>query len=206
MTTAAFWDSAAEKYAAQPVADVEAFDRKKAFTREHLGPNAQVLEIGCGTGSLALSMAKDAGHIHALDVSAEMVRIANEKKARQGVGNVTFHCGTLEAARFPPQNFDAIWAYSILHLVDDRPHVLDRCFALLKPGGVLIASNVCLAESWIPYRPIIGLMRWLGKAPQVYFYDRATITQEIREAGFVRVEEVDVGAKKLVAFTIARRP
>jgi hypothetical protein len=61
---ARFWNDLAEKYAAQPVADVPAFERKKAITREHLRPDSAVLEIGCGTGSLALSMAPYAGHIH----------------------------------------------------------------------------------------------------------------------------------------------
>jgi len=206
MTTATFWDGAAEKYAAQPVADTAAFDRKKAFTRKHLSPSSNVLEIGCGTGSLALAMAKDAGHIHAVDISAEMVRIARNKKERAGASNVTFHCSTLDEVRLPPLSFDVVWAYSILHLVDDRQAILDRCFTLLKPGGVLISSNVCLGDSWVPYRPVIAILRWLEKAPRVHFYGRDRISEELRRTGFVRVEEIDVGAKKLVAFMIAHKP
>jgi len=201
-----FWNSAAEKYAASPVGDMPAFDRKKAHLRQHLSSAANVLELGCGTGSLALSMASHAGHIHALDVSAEMIRIAREKKARQGLPNVTFHCGTLEAARFPAGGFDAIWAFSILHLLDDRVGTLDRFMSLLKPGGVLIVSNVCLGDSWVPYRPMIAVMRWLGRAPKVYFYKRDTIRRELAGAGFDAIEEIDVGAKKMVAFMEARKP
>ncbi|MCA9623304.1 MAG: class I SAM-dependent methyltransferase [Myxococcales bacterium] len=204
-TDAKFWDSIAEKYAAQPVKDVAAFDRKKAFCRRHLSRDAKVFEIGCGTGSLALAMAPHAGEIHAMDVSAEMVRIANDKKAAQRARNVTFHCGTLEEAPFDDGSFDAVWAFSILHLIEDRHAALRRCYALLKPGGVLIASNVCLGDSWIPYRPMIAVMRWLGKAPKVHFYDRCTIVTELEEAGFEGVEEVDVGADDLVAFTVAHK-
>jgi arsenite methyltransferase len=54
---AKFWDGIAEKYAAKPVENLAAFERKKAITREHLHPGCTVLELGCGTGSLALSMA-----------------------------------------------------------------------------------------------------------------------------------------------------
>ena len=169
-----------------------------------LDPNL-VVEIGCGTGSLALAMAPHAGEIHAMDVSAEMVRIANDKKAAQRARNVTFHCGTLEEAPFDDGSFDAVWAFSILHLIEDRHAALRRCYALLKPGGVLIASNVCLGDSWIPYRPMIAVMRWLGKAPKVHFYDRCTIVTELEEAGFEGVEEVDVGADDLVAFTVAHK-
>ena len=206
-TEAKFWDGIAAKYAAQPVADVAAFERKKAITRAHLHPQSRVLEVGCGTGSLALELSPGAGHIHALDVSAEMVRIANGKKQSQGVTNVTFHQGTLDTLTgFERGHFDSAWAYSILHLVPDRPRALAALFALLKPGGSLISSNVCLGESWVPYGPLITLMRWFGKAPFVHIYDRQTIQRELREAGFVSIEEKDVGADRTVAFIVANRP
>jgi arsenite methyltransferase len=136
-----------------------------------------------------------------------MIRIAERKKADQGVTNVTFHTGTLEAMRPQiPAEVDAVWAYSILHLVGDRASTLKTAFELLRPGGVFISSNVCLAGTWVPYRTIITVMRWLGKAPRVYCYDRKTILGEIAAAGFVDVVEHDVGADGLVAFVVARKP
>jgi arsenite methyltransferase len=204
---AKFWDGIAEKYAAKPVADLAAFERKKAITRQHLRPDSQVLEIGCGTGSLALELARSAAQIHALDVSAEMVRIANGKRQSQGVTNVTFHQGTLDTLTdFERGHFDSAWAYSILHLVPDRRRALAALFTLLKPGGTLISSNVCLGDSWVPYGPLITLIRWFGKAPFVHIYDRATIRRELREAGFVSIEEKDVGAERTVAFIVANKP
>lgn len=204
---AQFWDRIAEKYAARPVQDVAAFERKKAITREHLQSRSNVLEIGCGTGSLALEMSSHAGHIHAIDVSAEMIKIAERKKATQGVTNVTFHTGTLDAM-LPrvPAEVDAVWAYSILHLVDDRKSTLKTAFAVLRPGGMFVSSNVCLAGTWVPYGTLITVMRWLGKAPRVHCYDRRTILREIAEAGFVDVEEQDVGADRTVAFIVATKP
>ena len=98
-TDAKFWDAIAEKYAAKPVDDLSAFQRKQAITREHLHPGCTVLEIGCGTGSLALELSPFAGQIHALDVSAEMLRIADQKKQARGVTNVTFRQGTLQVQR-----------------------------------------------------------------------------------------------------------
>jgi ubiquinone/menaquinone biosynthesis C-methylase UbiE len=204
MTDAQFWNQIAEKYAAQPVKDVPAFDRKKAITRQHLQPGSTVVELGCGTGSLALEMARHAGHIHAIDVAPEMIRIAEGKQVTQAVTNVTFHAGTLEATRPRlPAQVDAVWAYSILHLVEDRASTLGTAFDLLKPGGVLVSSNVCLGAA---YRPILAVMRWLGKAPRVYCYSRKTILREIARAGFVDAEEHDVGAERTVAFVVARKP
>ena len=201
---AKFWDNLAEKYAKKPVDDIAAFAEKKRITRELTRPGATVLEIGCGTGSLALELAPAAGHIHAMDFSREMIRIANAKKATQGVGNVTFHVGTLQSGS-PVERVDSVWAYSILHLVDDRPAALDMIFKLLEPGGVLISSNVCLGESWIPYGALIKVMHWFGKAPVVHIYDRKTIMRELEAAGFVEIEEKDVGADPRVAFIVAKK-
>ncbi len=204
---AKFWDQIAEKYAAKPVENISAFERKKAITREHLPPDATVLELGCGTGTLALELSPFAGHVHAVDISAEMIRIANEKKATRQVTNVTFHRGTLEEnTRFQPAQFDAVWAYSILHLVDDRRRTLRTIFELLEPGGSLVSSNVCLGGTWVPYGVILSVMRWFGRAPVAHCYDRDTIAREMREAGFVEVEEKDVGAASTVAFFLAKKP
>jgi ubiquinone/menaquinone biosynthesis C-methylase UbiE len=204
---AKFWDDLAAKYAAKPVGNLSAFERKKTITREHLRPGSSVLELGCGTGSLALELSPFAGEIHAWDVSAEMVRIANEKKQAQGVTNVTFRQGTLDGA-VPHEHeyFDSAWAYSILHLVPDREHTLRSLFNLLRPGGTFISSNVCLRGGFIPYGIIIGALRWFGKAPTVSLYDRETILREMREAGFVEVEERDVGAERTIAFIVAKKP
>lgn len=204
---ARFWNGIAEKYAAKPVANLPAFERKKAITREHLRPDSSVLELGCGTGTLALDMARHAGHIQALDISAEMLRIAEQKRQTQGAGNVTFRQGTLDDQHpYQRASFDCVWAYSILHLVPDRRRVLATLFDLLKPGGSLIASSVCLGDSWVPHGPLIAVMRWLGKAPVVHVYGREDLLRELREAGFVDVTERDVGAEKTVAFLVATKP
>jgi arsenite methyltransferase len=204
MTEAHFWDRLAERYAAQPVKDVAAFDRKKAITRKHMDSRATIVEIGCGTGSLALDLSRHAGQIHAIDVSAAMIRIAERKKAEQRVTNVAFHVGTIESMRPRiPAQVDAVWAYSILHLVDDRASTLATAFEMLAPGGVFISSNVCLGGM---YRPLLAVMRWLGKAPRVHFYDRETIVAELAKAGFVGVVEHDVGADSRVAFIVAQKP
>jgi len=204
---ALFWDSLAERYAAQPVANLDAFERKQAITRSHLTPDSRVLEVGCGTGSLALKMAPHAAHIDALDISSEMLRIARGKADAADVTNVAFRQAALdEPLPFEPGTFDSVWAYSILHLVADRPALLARLCTMLKPGGTLISSTVTLGESWIPYRPMLAVMRWAGKAPHVYIVRRDELVQEMEAAAFESVETPDVGAKQIVTFAVARKP
>lgn len=203
-----FWDRIAPKYSRQAVEDPAAFERKIAFTKEHLGPGRVVLDVGCGTGSLALRLAETGADIHGLDVSAAMIRIANEKKAAQGADNVTFHVGAFDDSfdAFEPESLDVLCAYSLLHLSSDREAMLARILRLLKPGGVFISSTTCLGESRVPFGLIIGVMQLFGKAPHVSRFSKSILTDDIRRAGFEDVREIDVGAKPLIAFMCARRP
>jgi len=207
-TDTAFWNALADKYSRQPVANPDAFERKIAITKAQMTANDVVLDIGCGTGSLALRLAPCAAQVHGLDVASEMIRIARGKTETQKVFNATFHVGPFDDTftAFEAGSLDGICAYSLLHLVSDRAEALARIDRLLKPGGFFISSTVCLGESWVPYRPILRVMRWLGKAPMVKVIRKRTLEQEIRAAGFVDLEQPDVGTESTIAFMVARKP
>ena len=93
---AKWWDGIADEYAAKPIDNVPAYERKLEITRARLAPEQTVLDIGCGTGSLALELAPHVEHVHAMDISAEMLRHGRRKAAAAGADNVTFHHGTLD--------------------------------------------------------------------------------------------------------------
>jgi arsenite methyltransferase len=205
---ATFWNRIAEKYSRQPVEDPAAFERKIAITKQRMRPDHVVLDVGCGTGSLALRLAANAAEIHGLDVSSEMIRIARDKAARANAENVFFHVGPFDNAfdAFAPGALDGVCAYSILHLVEDRQAALERIYRLLKPGGFFVSSTTCLGESRAPYRPLLAVMRALGKAPWVSILTKAQLASELQRAGFVDVTQPDVGAKATIAFMVAHKP
>ena len=95
-TDATFWNNVAEDYAARPVELPEAFERKIEITIGRMKPDDAVLDIGCGTGSLALRLAPFGGELHGLDISEEMIRIAKGKAEAQDVRNACFHVGPFD--------------------------------------------------------------------------------------------------------------
>ncbi|MFT4705677.1 MAG: arsenite methyltransferase [Bradymonadia bacterium] len=204
---ATFWNKIAEKYSHRPVELPKAFERKIAITKDCMSADDIVLDIGCGTGSLALRLAETGAHVHGLDVSTEMVRIARAKPAPEH-GSVSFHVGPFDDSleTVADGSLDGVCAYSLLHLVDDADAALRQIYRLLKPGGFFVSSTPCLGDSMVPYGAIIGVMRLLGKAPMVKTMSRAALTEAIAEAGFVNVSSPDVGAKPATAFFVACKP
>lgn len=204
---ARFWNDLAERYARQPVANPAAFERKIEVTRSRMKSTDVVLDIGCGTGSLALRLACTGATIHGLDLSSEMIRIAQGKANAEGAANVSFHTGSFESCQhFEPESLDGICAYSLLHLVQDLPATLHRIRGLLRPGGFFVSSTVCLGDSWVPYRPLLQAMRWLGKAPRVSMLRKTMLADALVRAGFVGVTQPDVGADSSIAFIVAEKP
>lgn len=204
-----FWNQIAAKYAAKPVEDPDAFERKIAVTRQLIEPGMTLLEVGCGTGSLAMRLADRGARYHGLDIAEAMVRYARDKVAEAGMDNLEFSVGRFDDTfdQFDPGSVDGVLAFSLLHLIQDRRAALARMFALLKPGGFLVSSTLCLKETWVPYPLLITVMQWFGKAPYVGSFSKAALKEDMAAVGFDDIEERDVGAKeKTVAFLVARKP
>lgn len=208
MHDAQFWNGLADKYAKQSVGNQSAFDRKIAITKERLTPTSTVLDVGCGTGSLALILAPDCAHVTGVDVSEKMIGHARRKAEAGGVTNAAFRLGAVDESfrAIEDGSLDVAMAYSLLHLVPDRQALLQRMFALLKPGGHLVTSTVCLGNSWAPYSVLLWAMRKVGKAPWVDVVTSGAIEEDLRAAGFVDIQAHDVGANKTTLFCTAKKP
>lgn len=198
---AAFWTGIAPKYAARPVGDVPAYERTLDRVRAWLPAKADVLEVGCGTGTTALKLADAACHITAIDYAQGMIDIADAKPAPD---NVTFLTATPDDPALPDASYDAVMAFSLLHLLPDLDSGLDQMRAKLRPGGLLIVKAVCLGGRYRVLVPLIWTLQRLGRAPYVNILTPAQLEDAIARAGFEILETGDYPARPPSHFVVAR--
>jgi ubiquinone/menaquinone biosynthesis C-methylase UbiE len=204
---ARFWDRAARKYATDPIKDMRGYERTLDRISHLLNNSDTVLEVGCGTGTTALRLASSVSRVIATDVSGEMIAIAREKATAQVCENVEFSVATIERAPGGDGAYDAVLAFSLLHLVADRPSALAHVHRLLKPGGLFISKTPCLAEMNLLIRLAVPVMRLVGKAPYVSFFSATELEAEIADAGFAIIERGRHGSERKDAriFIVARK-
>lgn len=205
MTAQAFWDRHAPKYAKQPIADQTAYEDKLRRVTALLRPTDHVLEIGCGTGGTARQLAQVTGHVIATDLSAEMIRIAKSRSEADPTSNPLFLQAAAEQI-VDGQPFDAVCAFSLLHLVDDIPTVLDAVFGQVKPGGYFLSKTVCLRDGPGWMQMMVRLLMATGIAPKVTLISRAELTRHLATAGFEIIETRYLGKKRINPFIVARKP
>ena len=103
----------------------------------------EALEIGCGTGAFARLLAERAGHVLALDLSPNMIRIAAERSAH--CPNIDFQVGDVMDWCLSPGQFDCIASISTFHHLP-LEEVLPKLKKALKPGGTLLILDLFKAE------------------------------------------------------------
>ena len=202
-TESGFWDRIAEKYAAQPVKDPEAYEHTLERTRAYLSPGDRVLEVGCGTGTTALKLGPSVGAMTGTDFSDGMIEIARHKAEEQGAANVDFRCADVRGSTEEQGRHDAILAFNLLHLLRDPAAAIARIHGGLRPGGVFISKTVCLGgKGWL-FWPMIAVMQLFGRAPHVGFLSIRTLEEMIAGAGFEIVETGTFPASPPARFVVA---
>ncbi|MBE9048238.1 class I SAM-dependent methyltransferase [Pleurocapsales cyanobacterium LEGE 10410] len=203
--SAKFWDKIADKYSKQPIADEASYQKKLQVTQEYFKPDMQVLEFGCGTGSTAIIHAPHVKQIRAIDISSEMIKIAQGKAEAQGIENITFEQLTIEKLEVEDSTYDAVLGLSILHLLEDKEKAIAKVYQMLKPGGIFVTSTTCMADAYSWFKLIAPIGKALGFFPVVKIFTTQHLIESITDGGFA-IDYQWQPSKDKAIFIVAKKP
>jgi len=129
-----------------------------------LKPGEIVLDLGSGGGIDVLLSARRAGptgKAYGLDMTDEMLALAEENKRKSGLTNVEFLKGEIENIPLPDNSVDVIISNCVINLSGDKDRVLKEAFRVLKPGGRFAVSDV-VVRGKVPAEIKKNMELWVG--------------------------------------------
>jgi ubiquinone/menaquinone biosynthesis C-methylase UbiE len=166
-----------------------------------LNPGEIVLDLGSGGGIDVLLSAKrvgPTGKAYGLDMTDEMLALANENRKKAGVENVEFLRGEIEHIPLPDDSVDVIISNCVINLSADKDAVLREAFRVLKPGGRFAVSDVVTRGEILP-EIRKSVLLWVGCVAGAL--DETEYRNKLSSAGF---EEVDVEPTRIYRAADAR--
>jgi ubiquinone/menaquinone biosynthesis C-methylase UbiE len=153
-----------------------------------LNPGEVVLDLGSGGGIDVLLSARrvgPSGKAYGLDMTDEMLALANENKRKSGLENVEFLKGEIENIPLPDNSVDVIISNCVINLSANKDEVLREAFRVLKPGGRFAVSDVVTRGE---IRPEIrkSVLLWVGCVAGAL--DESEYRAKLAAAGFESIE------------------
>ena len=166
-----------------------------------LNAGETVLDLGSGGGIDVLLSAKrvgPTGKAYGLDMTDEMLALANENKRKAGAANVEFLKGEIEHIPLPDNSVDVIISNCVINLSADKDRVLKEAFRVLKPGGRFAVSDVVTRGEMLP-EIRQSVLLWVGCVAGAL--EENEYRNKLAAAGF---EQIDVEPTRIYRAEDAR--
>jgi arsenite methyltransferase len=153
-----------------------------------LNAGETVLDLGSGGGIDVLLSAHrvgPTGKAYGLDMTDEMLALANENKKKAGVDNVEFLKGEIEHIPLPDNSVDVVISNCVINLSSDKDAVLREAFRVLKPGGRFAVSDVVTRGEMLP-EIRKSVLLWVGCVAGAL--EENDYLRKLKDAGFAEAE------------------
>jgi arsenite methyltransferase len=153
-----------------------------------ISPGDVVLDLGSGGGIDVLLSARrvgPTGKAYGLDMTGEMLALANENKRKAGAENVEFLRGEIENIPLPDSSVDLIISNCVINLSADKDRVLREAYRVLKPGGRFAVSDV-VTRGEISPKIRQSILLWVGCVAGAL--QETEYREKLAAAGFEQIE------------------
>lgn len=153
-----------------------------------LKPGERVLDLGSGGGIDVLLSAKrvgPSGFAYGLDMTDEMLALAERNRVEAGVENVRFLKGEIEAIPLPPDSVDVVISNCVINLSADKGQVLREAYRVLASGGRFAVSDI-IFQGQIPPVLRADLESWAGCIAGAL--EEETYRQLLTASGFTEID------------------
>jgi SAM-dependent methyltransferase len=142
-------------------------ENSAGYLLPHLRPDARVLDVGCGPGTITVDLAARVpdGEVIAIDAAADVLAEGRREADRRGQANVRFDVGDVYRLDFADGTFDVVHAHQVLQHLSDPVRALAEMRRVGRPGGLVAARDGDYGGFlWYPEDPEMTEWRTLYQA------------------------------------------
>ncbi len=153
-----------------------------------LHPGETVLDLGSGGGIDVILSARrvgPSGKAYGLDMTDDMLALAEENKRKAGIANVEFLKGQIEQVPLPDASVDVIISNCVINLAADKDRVLREAYRVLKPNGRFAVSDVVIRGE-LPADVRTSMELWVGGVAGAMTEDE--YRRKLQSAGFTDID------------------
>lgn len=126
---------------------VDKVETKCVFDLFKVRKGMKVLDVGCGTGNFSIKLAKMGCEVIGIDISEEMLKVAEEKAKKEGL-NIKFYNMDVYNMEYEADYFDGIVSVTAFEFLEEPEKAIEEMFRVLKPNGYLLIGTINKDSAW----------------------------------------------------------